>query len=231
MWGNRYFTFANSGFFSVMLRDNTSSSVMTTGNLDFSAVQEITVDFSYIAVYFSNASDDFWLQVSTNGGSTYTTVEEWNLGDEFQNQVREFESVAIPGPFSANTRLRFRCDATDDYDLVFIDDVVISTCVNSARAGRASAATLQSGEAIADVALFPNPVDKQFTLSFTLAEEAEVEIAATDITGKSVMLRRSRSMAGRQEMKLDSEALAPGVYFIHLTANGQRLSRKFVVAR
>ena len=52
-----------------------------------------------------NANEDFWLQISSGGG--YTTVEEWNLNDEFVNNSREFDAVTIQGPFSANTRLRF----------------------------------------------------------------------------------------------------------------------------
>ncbi|HQU59456.1 MAG TPA: zinc metalloprotease, partial [Saprospiraceae bacterium] len=43
-------TYANSGSYSIRLRDNTNTSVMTTGNLNLSAYQEITVDFSYITV-------------------------------------------------------------------------------------------------------------------------------------------------------------------------------------
>ncbi|MCB9295391.1 MAG: hypothetical protein H6559_20045 [Lewinellaceae bacterium] len=66
--------------------------------------------------------------VSTNGGSSYTTVEEWNLGDEFQNEVRYFESVVITGTFSSNTRLRFRCDASSNTDYVYIDDIEILGC-------------------------------------------------------------------------------------------------------
>lgn len=121
-------TYSNSGTLSVALRDNTSTSVMSTNNLDLSAYGEITVDFSYFPVSMDNASEDFWLQVSNNGGVTYTTVEEWNRGDEFQNNIRYFESVVIAGPFTSSTRIRFRCDASADGDLVYLDDIVLSAC-------------------------------------------------------------------------------------------------------
>ena len=124
-------TYANSGSYSIMLRDNTSSSLITTNSLNLSGYSELRVDFSYIVNSFDNANEDFWLQVSTNGGASFTTVEEWNLGDEFQNLQRNNESVVIPGPFSGNTQLRFRCDASADGDQVYIDDVVINGCVGS----------------------------------------------------------------------------------------------------
>ncbi|MEM0895399.1 MAG: sulfatase-like hydrolase/transferase [Verrucomicrobiota bacterium] len=117
---------ANSGTFCIRLRDNTNTSVMTTDSLDLSVYTSITVDFSYVAVNFNNSNEDFWLQVSLDGGSSYTTVEEWNLNDEFSNNVRENDSVTIAGGFTANTLLRFRCDASANNDRLYIDDVVIN---------------------------------------------------------------------------------------------------------
>ncbi|NJL75265.1 MAG: hypothetical protein HC892_09790 [Saprospiraceae bacterium] len=124
-------TYANSGTFSVELRDNTATSVLSTGNLNLTTYSEITIDFSYYAVSMDNASEDFWLQLSTNGGSTYTTVEEWNLGDEFVNNVRKFDAVTLTGPFTSNTRFRFRCDASTDQDWIYLDDITITGCQNN----------------------------------------------------------------------------------------------------
>jgi len=42
-----------------------------------------------------NSNEDFWLKVFNNDGSNYSTVEEWNLNDEFVNNQRYFDSVAI----------------------------------------------------------------------------------------------------------------------------------------
>lgn len=113
----------------IRLRDNTSQSVMTTDNLDFSNYSEITVSFTYEANSFDSENEDFWLQISTNGGSTYTTIEEWNLGDEFLNNQIIQESITYTGQLTANTKLRFRCDATADGDQVYIDDITIEGCV------------------------------------------------------------------------------------------------------
>ena len=229
LWPNRYYSFSNSGIYNVLLRDNTSSSVLTTSNLDLSGAEEIRIDFTYITAFFSNSNDDFWLQLSTDGGSTYSLVEEWNYGDEFQNEVRKFESLVIPGPFSANTRLRFRCDASDDFDFLFLDDVSIQVCTPSARAS--AGGTQNGGMSITEVALFPNPVEEQLTVSFYLPEEAGVETVVTDITGRRLLERQAACTAGWQEMKIDVGSLASGVYFIHLKAGGERVSRRFVVAR
>ena len=121
-------SYANSGLYSARIRDNTSSSVLTSNVLDLTSYSQITVDFSYVPVSMDNANEDFWLQVSLDGGSSYNTVEEWNRGDEFENNIRYAESVVISGPFSANTLLRFRCDASGNPDWIYLDDITVSAC-------------------------------------------------------------------------------------------------------
>jgi len=119
--------FANSGTYCVRLRDNTFSSITRTDNLDLSSYDEIEINYTYITNSMET-NEDFWLQISTNGGSTYTTIVDYDSGDEFVNNVREFESVQISGPFSSNTRIAFRCDASNNGDRVYIDDVEILAC-------------------------------------------------------------------------------------------------------
>jgi subtilisin family serine protease len=121
-------SYASSGSNSMEIRDNTNTSVFTTSDLNLLGFTELTIDFSYYPRSMDNASEDFWLQVSTNGGASFTTVEEWNFGDEFVNNQRYFESVVISGTFNSSTQLRFRCDASGNADWVNIDDVTISGC-------------------------------------------------------------------------------------------------------
>ena len=75
-----------------------------------------------------NSNEGFLLQISTNGGGSYITVEEWNRDDEFLNNQFKTDQVVIPGPFTSNTRFRFRCDGSGNSDWVYIDDVVINGC-------------------------------------------------------------------------------------------------------
>ena len=120
--------YANTGSYAVNLQDDHSSSVLTTNDLDLTEYEELRIDFSYIVRSYETA-EDFWLQISTDGGSSYTTVEEWNLGDEFNNLERHNESVTISGPFTVNTRIRFRSNASNNGDDVYLDDIVINVWV------------------------------------------------------------------------------------------------------
>lgn len=120
--------FANSGSFCVRLRDNSgAASSIFTDNLSAASYQSLEVSFSYIVNSFEG-SEDFFLEVSTNGGSSYSLVEEWNLGDEFQNGIRYNETVTVNAALNNNTVLRFRCDATANNDRLYLDDIVIKGC-------------------------------------------------------------------------------------------------------
>ncbi|MCB9273605.1 MAG: T9SS type A sorting domain-containing protein [Lewinellaceae bacterium] len=228
-------TYASSGSYSIRLRDNTTSSLMSTGNLSLSAYQELKVDFSFITVSFDNANEDLWLQISTNGGSTYTTVKDLNYGTDFTNGQRVNMSVVITGTFTNTTRLRFRADASADDDQVYIDDVVISGCSGGARTTPFTPGLTLEGETVktgsASLAVFPNPTRDELTAVFVLPEASPVQLLVADITGRVVEQRQLNAEAGRQEARIDASTLVPGVYFIHLVTNGEQLTKKFVVAR
>jgi hypothetical protein len=135
--------FAISGEYCVRLRDNTNTSVMTTDNLDLSGYDELKVEFAYICESMDNSNEDFWLQISTDGGGSFTTIEEWNEGDEFENEVSYTESVTITGmTFTTDTKLRFRCDASGNADWVYIDDVTISGCGTGSGGGGGNGGTI-----------------------------------------------------------------------------------------
>ncbi|MDF1865047.1 MAG: zinc-dependent metalloprotease family protein [Saprospiraceae bacterium] len=120
--------FANSGTYSIRLRDDTGTSHTTTGDMDLSMYNEVQVYFFYMTNSMDNPNEDFWLQMSTDGGTTFTTIEEWNEGDEFENNQRYFDNITISGPFTATTRFRFQCDASGDQDWVYLDDITITAC-------------------------------------------------------------------------------------------------------
>ena len=100
---------------------------MSTGDLTLSGYSEVRVDFAYYCVSMDSSREDFWLQISTDGGVIYDTVEEWNVKGEFVNDQFYQDSVTIGGyTLTDQTRIRFRCDASGNGDDVYIDDVTVS---------------------------------------------------------------------------------------------------------
>ena len=166
-------------------------------------------------------NEDFWLQVSTNGGSSYTTVETWAQGSEFTNNSFYNESVTINGPFSANTRLRFRNDASGNSDWIYIDDVVITGCstsgtviIHNGTNEVANNATpfegLEEEFDMEEIVVYPNPVQDILQIK-NLPQDASVGLL--DVSGRVLI-------QSVQQSTLDVSSLAPGMYFLRVT-NGE----------
>lgn len=120
---------AESGRYSIRLRDNTSGSDMYTDELDFSQIGSAEVSFSFLPISFDNEYEVFVLEVSKNGGRNFDVVKKWKYGADFQNNQRSFARETIPSELlSDRTVLRIRCDASSNNDIVYIDNVTIKTC-------------------------------------------------------------------------------------------------------
>ena len=228
--------YANSGNYCVRLQDNTSTSVMTTDNLNLAGFEEVTISFNYIAVSMENG-EDFWLQASVNGGASYQTLVTYARGTDFQNGTREFETVTITGTFTSNTRFRFRNDASDNGDRIYIDDVDISGCANGARMSGeellASPAVNNNTPSLAEVALFPNPTSDVLNVDYVFDQsfDAQVQVYITDITGKTIQQLQWTASNGKQRQTLDVSQFAPGIYMLHLISGEERITQRFVVAK
>ena len=210
--------YANSGVFSVRLRDDTSTSVMFTDNLDLSGFEQLQVSFTYVARSMDNPNEDFFLEVSTDGGNSYSVVEEWNQGDEFVNGPRYFEQVSFAGTFTSNTRLRFRCDASGNSDWIYIDDVEISGCGPSTAAPILNSSsdfdfssTLDAEDEDVEIVLYPNPVVETLNIS-NLPADARVQIF--NFGGQLIMDKKSQD-------QIDLGSLQEGLYFVRIIHDGE----------
>ena len=84
--------------------------------------------------------------------------------------------------------------------------------------------------------MYPNPLNHQATVSFSLDKQSKVTIELFDMLGKRVLkVVDSEFGAGDHRVALDVSSLASGVYFLKIlgTADGEKLSGmiKVVVSR
>ncbi len=79
---------------------------------------------------------------------------------------------------------------------------------------------------------YPNPVQKQATVEYTLPERADVRVALYDVLGRRVAtLEEGSKQAGRHRIQLERTGLSSGVYFGRLEAGGQTRTQKITVVR
>lgn len=226
---HRVTSFSNSGAYSVRLRDDgVENSSMFTNNMNLTGATQVDVSFSYYAVGM-DANEDFVLEYSTNGGSSYSIAGEWNSGVEFQNNTRYNVSVSIPSvTWTTQSRFRIRCDASANDDQVFVDDVIIADCSS----GGALIQTPQpitnmgneqrsiSEQTDAAFVIMPNPVLGELKIQGLSGSMATVEIFS--VTGSQMQVVRTN------DDTLDVSQFVPGVYFLKINAGGRIMVKRFV---
>ena len=76
-----------------------------------------------------------------------------------------------------------------------------------------------------------NPANGSTTFNYTLLNNSDVAFNVYDITGKVVYTENlANQSVGAHRLDINTTELADGIYFYSLTANGQKVTRKMVVA-
>ena len=124
-------TYAHQGNNAVNIQDNSGnqSSFFYTSSIDTDTAgfTQIEIDFWFKAISMDNSQEDF--QVQYYDGSTWHTVATYAVEADFENNVYYNEKVYIDESsytFPPDMKIRFVCDASSDWDDVYIDEVSVS---------------------------------------------------------------------------------------------------------
>jgi PKD repeat protein len=229
--------YAHSGRYSADIQDNSgvASSFYTTTGKNVSSYQTLQVDFWFYAVSME-AGEDFWVQYYD--GSAWRTVATYARGTNFNNNTFYHVVVTISRSqynFPTNALIRFMCDASDNNDDVYIDDIEWrgSTSAGGSRpdielVGREPAVPAR----FALAQNYPNPFNPSTTISFTLAVPSHVRLDVFDVRGSRVATLVDREMgAGEHSVPFDAHGLSSGVYFYRLTAGNMTEMKKMILLR
>jgi PKD repeat protein len=137
-WGNwidggsdaRLSSYFAIGSQAMALQDNSSTSYSEmASSLDLSGYSELQIEFSYVVQSFEN-SEDFWVRFSSDGGSTWTTIQAFVNNVDFVDDGTRYDPVITidSGSYTFNSKVKimFQCDASGNRDDVYFDDVRIS---------------------------------------------------------------------------------------------------------
>jgi len=136
---------------SVRLRDNTRRrSSIYTELLDLSNARSIKVDFRFMTESMEKG-EDFMFEYSTDGGRKFKILEQWTRADEEDNSFKNNEKHHITSEYNLDDLndqvvLRFRCDASNNGDKVYLDDINISVCTPTDQADEGENSTDDSPE-------------------------------------------------------------------------------------
>jgi hypothetical protein len=74
----------------------------------------------------------------------------------------------------------------------------------------------------ASLSVYPNPLNQQATVTFSLDGKSKVSLDLIDMLGKKVQgVADAEFGAGDHRVNLDASSLAPGVYFLRISATGE----------
>ena len=150
---------------------------------------------------------------STTTWAALAFVEGAGTTDE--PQTYRFRDTDVP---FATEQLTYRlrqvdADGTESFSEPFVMDVPMP-----------ASATLQ--------APFPSPAQNAVTLRYTLAAPADIQLRVYDLLGRQVQTLAERpAKAGRHELQVPLRGLAPGTYFVRMTAGRTVSTQRLTVVR
>lgn len=153
-------------------------------------------------------------------GSTPVTIGNDNnmsyvaLGDSTNTQLNSSLNFYVPATgFTAPFRL-------EDHNISWKITANVSTSVASV-----------NGDITAEA--YPNPANTSLNVPVTVKADANVTVNITNAVGQTVATQNLGKVAAGQKATatFNTSALANGVYFYTVEANGQRLTQRFAVSR
>jgi hypothetical protein len=107
------------------IRDNENGGEGVQREVDLSACSSATLTFNYRRNSFDDSNDYVTIDVSDNGGSTWTEVDR--LAGPANESTYQPTNIDISAAIATNTRVRFLgSPLLGDTDELYIDDVVIA---------------------------------------------------------------------------------------------------------
>ncbi len=237
-------TYATSGSYSIRIRDNSGAqSSVYSDNINASTAQSIEVTFSFKANSMET-NEDFLLELSSDGGSTYSLVKDWKSGSDFSNNITYTVTTVINSlaGFTQTTRLRFRCDASTNSDQVYIDDVNIELCGTVATGDIIAASTTPDATdnaVISDrlgdldqqdpiISIYPNPVQQNGTLQISVKDGASINtLSLYDIYGRLHLTQEINKVSEIYTIAIGE--LQSGTYLVLVASESKTWPHKIII--
>jgi bacillolysin len=238
-------TYAYQGNAAADIQDNSgvASSFYHTASYNVTGYNTLEVDFYFVMISMET-NEDFWVQYYN--GSAWQTVAAIARAGSIQNNVFYHAVVTISRSsynFPTNAKLRFMCDASNNSDDVYIDQIEF----RGTTAALAGASLVSGGEALSAIEAlpesfelkqnYPNPFNPTTTITFSLPQESEVSLKIYDISGSLVRtLVNDKRLAGKYNVVWDGQndngvRVSSGVYIYRIEAGSFTQTRRMAMLK
>ena len=233
-------TLARQGKAAANIQDNSlvASSFYSKAGLNVTRYADLKVEFYYRAVGMETG-EDFFLEYFN--GTAWVRAATFVAGTNFNNGAYVRGLVSIPRSsfaYPTTAKLRFRCDASDDTDDIYIDQITFSgLLVAGSDTGVENGPDSGPGEVPAPAAVVlgqnhPNPFNPVTQIAFTLPQDGRARLAIYNLRGQRVAVLADGDLAaGEHVVTWDATGLPSGVYFSRLEGPGFSESRKMTLLK
>ena len=213
--GIAFNTYATNGTYTVCLTAVDSATMCTSNFCDTITLTPDTTNCNVNFSYFDNNGQVSFVANSASFSNSYS----WDFGDgntgtgagvsnTYAASGTYYVCLTTSNSFDACTATS--CDSVD----------VVITGINEL-----TSANFQLNA-------FPNPVNDETTISYTLSSSSEVKLTLTDILGKTISeLENSQQPKGIYSVKWNAGMVENGIYLITLNVDGRMVTKKLVVAK
>ncbi|PTX60362.1 putative secreted protein (Por secretion system target) [Kordia periserrulae] len=218
-------SFSFEGIYSIRLRDNSgTASAMTSEAFDLRGFDQVEFNFFFYPNSMETGEDFF---IRYFDGSSWSTIASYASGSSFTNGNFYTATVTLSSSqvnFASNARFRVQCDASNNSDQVYIDQVTITGIAGTTRTKADGVQLLRTGPPSAtngDTLITPTLTRGDITVnlaSFNLKSSYRI----LNLLGQTV------KEGNLKDGRLNVSELKAGVYMLEVQDEEETIIQKFV---
>jgi len=208
---------------------------LSTTFLGFEPAIQVTSEFGVRIEYFGSFQDTFGIVAGyAFAGQCGTNTFDQAIETLYAtNSFRYYTQYASFGllPNASGADIYYDCNGSGQYEegqdgenfLQNINVAVDVTITDNVSLEELPSAVTELSQN------YPNPFDGTTALDYTLNSSADVTFEVVDLAGRVVVAENmGTQFAGNYTFEIDGSTLSSGVYYVNMTVNGERVTRKML---
>ncbi|MCB9046985.1 MAG: T9SS type A sorting domain-containing protein [Chitinophagales bacterium] len=171
--------------------------------------------------------------VSYSGNNTYTFTASPTNGGSGPSYQWFKNFTAIPG----ETGTSFTASDLVNSDVIHVEMTSNEVCPRPSLVPALSRYVTTAVSEVKDIFsylnVYPNPNTGTFTIKgdYNITTNADAEIRVVNALGQNVYIANDKIRGGKLEHRILLNDVAPGVYIVHITADGNKDFRRFTISK
>lgn len=203
-----------------------SASTGVTMSFRYSYVKRYTSNTEVLKVYVTPNCGENWAPRKTLSGNLLSSTAQnssWTPTSQ-ADWVTVHMTNITSGYWTDQFRCRFEFES-DGGNNIFLDDINIYSGSPSDEIVGISETEFN----IEALAVYPNPVDNDLNVRFTLNSAEQARLIVQDVTGKVTQTATVNGAEGLNMVMMDTSVLASGMYFLKVQIGASQKTIQFVV--